>query len=474
MSSNKNVSVDKIMGLSLILFCGFFSGSVEATKDSVVQSVDVSLVTQNLYLGADAGKLLEGEAPSTILKWIKDTHFPYRATGLANSMSRTENGLGKSAPDVIALQEVITIWTTDKDGNKTKEVDFLDELKRALKEVTGVEYISTYRIDGKMTDLISKATQLKIPYCADCPPKQKIIFNLDNVTLVKPGIEVESWESYEYSEKNQFAINIWPERGLWTHIPVNLISLLIGDLTGYDKKKTIFGSTLLEFTRTAGIAVLKKEGVRFTVVNTHLQDINIFFDRNAQAEELMSYLKRKKYINNPKAPVFLLGDLNSPKINLSDSSPGSIYEIMQNKGCFTDLVSDPDTEVSTCCREENLIGDGFMSDGQIDYIMYSDYSSYLKLLRELERNLDEYKTKMSQNAWNSRLQKSIDELFQEEEEESPEFITTVDTSTVSSSLLGTDERDRVKVGDKLLWSSDHLGGRVNVKIVVKRTPTLLP
>ncbi len=383
------------------------------------KSVNFSMLTQNLYLGADTEPLIKGTLPSELLERIKSTNFSERAEGLAISMTSdgTEDGVGKFAPDVIALQEVVTVWTTDADGKKTEVLNFLKNLKDSLREISGAEYKS----------LVSQATQLEI---SDCVAKcDKITFNLDNVVLVKEGIEVESWESHSYAKENQFALQIWPGESHFTHILGNSSIMMGVKLTEKDIKN---GGTLLKFTRTVGIAVLKKNGIHFTVVNTHLQDENQQGDRKRQAIELLSYLKEEKYLSNPEVPVFLLGDLNSPKLDKTTSSsqtlafggaPTSLraYDVLQEGG-FVDLVSDPDTEVSTCCREENLIGDGSMSDGQIDNIMH----------------------------FSGHKGSSTD--------------THTALSVLSVQFLGDQEQDKVEVNGKLRWPSDHLGIRVEVKL----------
>jgi endonuclease/exonuclease/phosphatase family metal-dependent hydrolase len=98
---------------------------------------DLTVMTQNLYLGSDLGPALEASTPEAFVEavariyaTVQYTNFPQRAEALADEIQ-------EKAPDLIGLQEV-TKWTTGG-LNPPPGYDFLAILENDL-EARGLHY----------------------------------------------------------------------------------------------------------------------------------------------------------------------------------------------------------------------------------------------------------------------------------------------------------------------------------------------
>jgi endonuclease/exonuclease/phosphatase family metal-dependent hydrolase len=106
---------------------------------------DVTVMSRNLYLGADIIKAAgaptpeaQAQAATEIFRIVRRTNFPLRARAIASEIDRT-------APDLIGLQEV-SLWRRTPDGvtNDVKDArrvvyDFLAILQRRLR-ARGLRY----------------------------------------------------------------------------------------------------------------------------------------------------------------------------------------------------------------------------------------------------------------------------------------------------------------------------------------------
>ncbi|MFN8163918.1 MAG: hypothetical protein U0R26_08825 [Solirubrobacterales bacterium] len=98
--------------LAAALTCLAFAGLAQAEPAKhKPKGTTVSVMTRNLYLGADLGPALEStsqsaffEANGGIVRQVEATNFPVRAKGLAREI------LSKG-PDLVRLQEV-ALWRT--------------------------------------------------------------------------------------------------------------------------------------------------------------------------------------------------------------------------------------------------------------------------------------------------------------------------------------------------------------------------
>ena len=85
----------------------------------------LEVMSQNLYIGADLGRLLQGEPPAAILDTILQTDYPARAVEIARAIDDV-------APDLIGLQEVWSLTLFDSQGNTLLSLDYLEILLGAL------------------------------------------------------------------------------------------------------------------------------------------------------------------------------------------------------------------------------------------------------------------------------------------------------------------------------------------------------
>ena len=287
---------------------------------SACKSDNLRMMTQNLYLGANIGRLVLGEDPAAIWGTIQFTRFQDRAVALAKTMARHK-------PHVIALQEVshyiIKVVSND---HEILNFSFQDVLMRAL-EAQGLHYRAVAQSPG---------VDLTFPSKLDGVGDVTLQYQGYNLLLVDASIKVGNVEEKKYDTQLNYPIG--------------------GDLE-------------VAFTRGYTVTELKKGMASFNVVNTHLEVYDPSHTQLAQAQELI------EYINNVGTDMFVLGDLNSPSPNtsLAGADQMAAYQSFLDAGfqdSFLDVNRDS-MDTSTCCYSETLTEEkGDLSEGRIDHILY--------------------------------------------------------------------------------------------------------
>ena len=301
----------------VLIVASFFMMNMNACKNDS----KLTMMTQNLYLGADISRLIkggEGNDPVSIWRTVQYTRFQDRAVALAKTMARHK-------PHVIALQEVshYTIALASN-GYVLVDLSFQDVLMGAL-EAQGLHYRAVARSPG-----VDRTFPASLPDVGDV----NVRYQGYNLLLVDPSIEVSNTVEGEYNAQ---------------------LSLPLGDGT-------------VTFTRGYTVSELKKGGVSFAVANTHLElhpSIQL-----AQAGELMEVVK------DLGTDTFVMGDINSAAPNIASESENTNTATYTSflEGGFRDAFLDVNADslaTSTCCFSETLDEEkGDLSEGRIDHILY--------------------------------------------------------------------------------------------------------
>lgn len=267
-------------------------------------------MSQNLYIGADLDRLLEGETPAAIFETIVHSNYPARAVEIAEAID-------DFSPDLIGLQEAWSLTVFDSQGNTQFSQDYLDILLDAL-AVKG----QTYEVSS-------------------------VSHNADVTLPLDPAA-------------GTFARVV--DRDVILHRP-STVSVSDPLSRNFDTNFTVeFGGQPLEFTRgyTGVDAQFRSKSFRF--VNTHLEvqnapcvtDEGLRVCQEVQAEQLAADLAAEA------SQVILVGDFNA--------APGTpTYSAIVDAG-FVDTWNSESGEGSTCCQSEALDNLQSQLDERIDHI----------------------------------------------------------------------------------------------------------
>ncbi len=265
--------------LKLFIFLLFLMSCLSSCNDKdplspeltvAEDSLDITVFTQNIYVGTDVDIILQAEDPNQIpilvaqaFGTLVNTNFPERAEALAKEIFEKK-------PHLIGLQEVSLIRIQSPGdavvGGTTpaEEIvwDYLEILMATLSNL-GLDYevvAQNQNFDLEMPMI----TKFEEPYEFD-----DIRLTDYDVILAKKGVLISDVESINYEAK-----------------------VILADLG-------------IEFSRGLNAVTAEVNGQAYRFVNTHLEDETILEVQKAQAEELMLYL------NNVDLPVILVGDFNS-------------------------------------------------------------------------------------------------------------------------------------------------------------------
>jgi endonuclease/exonuclease/phosphatase family metal-dependent hydrolase len=308
---------------------------------------DVSVMTRNIYLGADLTPALEAQtfgeltaADADILAEVARTDFPSRAKLLAKEID-------KAKPDLVGLQEV-ALWrldVTEPDGDggpdlggtpaETLYFDFLDLLRQQLKKVG-----ARYRVAHIQEEFDQELPADERPNDAHNDSSDDLYdgrLTMQDVILARKGAGVQTTKAKgdHYDTLFEFqaigAIPIDVERG-WQSVQANV------------------------------------RGQKFRFVNTHLEA----FDngkqvRQPQAEELVEGPAKSR------KDVVLVGDFNSGDRKRHD--PGGAdtpkerlaWKTLERAGFV-----ERQTKAFSCCYDPPLDSTAGKLDHTVDHILVNN------------------------------------------------------------------------------------------------------
>lgn len=268
---------------------------------------DVTVLTQNLYLGSSLAPALQAATPeqflaaaAQIFATVQYTDFPARAEALADEIEALE-------PDLIGLQEV-TKWTT-QGFNPPPGYDFLAILQSAL-AARGL----SYSVAAVSSNANIGPVPLALPGCVQPGPTFVCAVTLEDrdVILVNDDTVGLSWSN--------------PQSGRY-------------------EAQTVIASPVgpLSFDRGWASIDARLNGLPFRFVNTHLETEDFPAVQEAQTLE---------FLDGPAhgGTVIAVGDFNSA----SDGSTTASYAWLTAPGNFRDAWDEDDLGAgSSCCQQSN-------------------------------------------------------------------------------------------------------------------------
>lgn len=269
---------------ALLAACGAepSSTSAEASEALRRERAELTVMTRNLYIGADILRVANAQGPEQValavsetFAMVKATDFPARARLIAEEIEQTR-------PDVVGLQEVAT-WRTGGiaacNADLTPQAanvayDFLEILQHALRH-QGLHY-----------DVASEITTRDIELCD--ATGQDVRYTDRDVVLVRHGLPTRGAASATFQAAAVFPVVLDPSTDPPTVVEIKLPS-------GWN-------------------AVEVRKGLQwFRVVETHLEDLlpidPPYLVQLAQAGELVATILGMA--QQQPLPTILVGDFNA-------------------------------------------------------------------------------------------------------------------------------------------------------------------
>lgn len=268
---------------------------------------DLTVMTQNLYLGSSLGPALEAKTPeefvvavAQIYATVQYTNFPQRAEAIAGEIEEKD-------PDLVGLQEV-TKWTT-AGLNPPSGYDFLAILQSDL-EARGLDYsVGSIAHNANIgpAPLVSETCPVvsgQFTCSVQLEDRDVILVNDDT-----PGLSWSNPQSGRYATQQAIESPVGP----------------------------------LSFDRGWASIDAKLKGLPFRFVDTHLETEESPLVQQAQADEFLAGPGKG-------GTIVATGDFNSA----SDGSTTTSYAQLTAPGKFRDAWDEEQLGPgSSCCQESN-------------------------------------------------------------------------------------------------------------------------
>lgn len=307
--------------MAFVALTGALLGLTSPSPVSAAPEPTATVVTQNLYIGADLSPILAAPDLPAALAAAGQVFAAVQASHPAARMAAVADEIAKRPPDLVGLQEA-TLWRSGELGNvaTTVEFDFVQLLVDAL-AARGLSYevvASTTNVDAHFP--VSTAVGLREIRITE---RDVILGRADN------GLELSNVQTAN------FQVNV-------------VLPTLLGPFTslrGWASVDATVGDTTMRF------------------VTTHLEVFDPLVQL-AQASEILAGPA------STPLPVVLVCDCNS-SANAADPDATPTYVLLRNAG-FGDAWASkhPGAEGLTCCQDADLRNVPSALFERIDYILF--------------------------------------------------------------------------------------------------------
>ena len=328
--------------------------SISSAKKKPKKGNDVTVMTRNLYLGADLTPALQStgadsftDANGVIARQVMATNFPVRAKALAKEIL-------KGKPNLVGLQEVAE-WRTSPPGtksftpamggDKTATIVQYDFLKSLLDELNkGKKLYRAVKVNEEF-DFEAPADEDLAPPSGINGASRNWRLTMRDVILARKGTKVSK-----------------PKGGHFSNLLV----------------ETVSGITIPVTRGWASVDAKVGNGPKFHFVDTHFEA----FDSPAQVPSVRaqqaSQLVGKGGPARSKLPVILVCDCNSDIKTEVQPGDSQAYRVLRKAGFVERSTSKP---LSCCISDPNLVGGSVGDfDHKVDHIL-TDTPKKVKLVR---------------------------------------------------------------------------------------------
>jgi endonuclease/exonuclease/phosphatase family metal-dependent hydrolase len=294
-------------------------------RPAAAGSIDISVMTQNLYTGADTDPIIMADsipalqnAIAVATQSVIANNFPARAAAIAAEAAKA------GGPVLIGLQEAEIV------SQGGMSLNYADTLIAALK-AQGLNY--TYMIPG-VGATVHTGLSLNTAAIGFPPGDPRFVSLTDqDVVLVRtdvPGFKVTSVSAPTFMN------------------PGTITSPLFGQIS-LQRGYVLVDATL--------------DGLPFQFVSTHL-DGGLTSAEPLEAEEIL------KALGTTGRPQLVVGDFNATPSDLCVGLPCGPAELLAAGFTNTGAALGP-----TCCQSPNLSNTGSILNREYDYIFESGFSS---------------------------------------------------------------------------------------------------
>lgn len=307
---------------------GQFEGFFVSSPEFCATSLPLTLMTQNLYLGADLSPIFVATTPQEFVAAVGSAYNKIQASNFVERANSIANEIKQTLPDLIGLQEVSLLRTqSPSDGPITPatnvSLDYLQILLDALKE-RGLNYepiVVQTAFDAEVPGLISGSlVDLRLT------DREVILARADNKDFTLSNIQGA-----------QFAANFTVTTPLGSiSIPRAWVSV---DVT-FDK------------------------GDKARIVSTHLEPL-----LHPQLSPIIQGLQADELLNGPgntNLPVVFIGDFNSK----ADGTGTPTYSKIIDAGFIDAWDIRGEGNGFTCCQAENLLNQVSSLDERLDLVLF--------------------------------------------------------------------------------------------------------
>ena len=303
---------------------GPFKGFLVSSPEFCDTSSSLTLMTWNIYQGADLSPLFNATTPSEFVTAVGSAYNRIQATNFVERADSIAEEIQKTGPDLIGLQEVILLRTQiPSDGPATPatniSLDYLKILVDTLAE-RGLIYEPV---------VVQNGTDIEVPGL--------ISTGLVDIRLTdRDVILARADRDFTLSNSNgaQFAAKL--------------------PLT------TPFGPISIPHSWVS-VDITFDNGDKVRVVSTHLEPLSPII-QGLQADELLNGP------GNTHLPVALIGDFNSN----ADETGSPTYTKLKNAD-FIDAWSLKGKGTGfTCCQDDDLLNQNSSLTERIDLVMFRD------------------------------------------------------------------------------------------------------
>jgi len=286
-------------------------------------SADVTVMSYNLYLGADIFPLM-GAPPEQVpviggQLWaqVQASDFPLRAEAIAGFVAEHE-------PALIGLQEV-TLYRT-REPSQFSNVPDAEDVAYDFLEII----LDALAAEGLSYTAVSTVTNadVQVPITYDGQNFIDVRLTDRDVILARTDVSVTNATEINFSEAVTAPIEI--------------------------------GGMTIPFTRGFNHVRATVDGVSFTFANAHLE-VQVAGDLQPQEGQALEMLG---HLNAAPLPHVLVGDFNSP----ADGSGTQTYQLLRSQ--YSDAVVSAGVEEPTCCQAADLLNPTSELTTRIDLILY--------------------------------------------------------------------------------------------------------
>jgi endonuclease/exonuclease/phosphatase family metal-dependent hydrolase len=293
-------------------FAVLLTTAVAGAGSALAVPVEVTVMTRNLYFGADTSGILGAPTASAIPAAVKAAFTQAKGNDFNLRVGAIADEIQQANPHLIGLQEAVLVNATTPTGVPTYSRDFVQMLLSELSQ-RGLNYEAAVTHTGFMTTLPSGSPLEEVVTLTD----RDVILRRSDVTVT--------------GKKDVAFVN---------DVSLNFVGGTFQAKRGYVAVDAVVG------------------GIPFRFVSTHLDE----FRTPKQALQLGEIVAG----NSDAQRLILVGDFNSP----ADGSSTPTYANAIAAGfadVWTELGAGPGF---TCCENAGLDNPAPLLDSRIDYILH--------------------------------------------------------------------------------------------------------